>query len=458
MTPLTDLATLSPATPAPVRRSALSVLIRIIRNPMDALPRGIFTAPLVHVEALGRQRFYVLDPSLIQEALVGNADALSKGPELRRALGAALGEGLLTADGAHWRWQRQSAAPIFRHERLMAFLPAMLEAAADTRDRWRALPDGAEIDIGHEMMHTTFDIILETMLSGRANIDATRAERAITHYLETTGWVFALSLINAPSWMPYPGKRRAAAAARYLRGEIGRIAAAHRAAGSKSGDLIDLLLSASDPETGRTMTDAEITDNLLTFITAGHETTALGLAWTFDLLSRNPDCAARALKEIEDVTGGGALLPEHVGKLTYTRQVFQEAMRLYPPAPIIARAVTRAFTLGNRPVPVGAMIYVPIYALHRHTKLWDRPDQFDPDRFAPEPSKERHRYAYLPFGGGPRVCIGSSFAMMEGVAILATLLRAVQLTSVADQPPKPRMRLTLRPEGKRKMRVHRRAN
>ncbi len=457
MPPLTDLATPSPTVPAPVRRSALSVLIRIIRNPIDALPHGVFTEPLIHVEALGRQRFYVLDPPLIQEVLVGNADALTKGPELRRALGAALGEGLLTADGAHWRWQRQSAAPIFRHERLIAFLPAMLEAAADTRDRWLALPDGAEIDIGHEMMHTTFDIILETMLSGRANIDAARAERSITDYLETTGWVFALSLINAPSWIPYPGKRRAVAAAHFLRSEIGRIAAARRAAGSKSADLIDLLLSASDPESGRTMTDAEITDNLLTFIAAGHETTALGLAWTFDLLSRNPDCTALALKEIEKVTGGGALLPEHIGKLTYTRQVFQEAMRLYPPAPIIARAVTRAFTLGNRPVPVGAMIYVPIYALHRHTRLWDRPDEFDPERFAPEPSKVRHRYAYLPFGGGPRVCIGSSFAMMEGVALLATLLRAVNLTSVADQPPKPRMRLTLRPEGKIKMRVEHRA-
>lgn len=441
----------------PVRRSALGVLFRIIRNPIDALPPAVFHAPLVHVEALGRQRFYVMDPALIQEALVGNADALSKGPELRRSLGAALGEGLLTADGAHWRWQRQSAAPIFRHERLLAYLPAMLEAATDTRDRWAALAAGTKIDIGHEMMRTTFDIIVEAMLSGRANIDVAKVERAITHYLETTGWVFALSLLNAPSWAPYPGRARTAAAASYLRGEIGRITAARRAAGSQSGDLIDLLLSASDPETGRTMTDAEITDNLLTFITAGHETTALGLAWTFDLLSRNPDCEARALAEIEDVTGGGALLPEHVGRLAYTRQVFQEAMRLYPPAPIIARATIRPFTLDNRPVPVGSMVYVPIYALHRHTTLWERPNAFDPERFAAEPSKERHRYAYLPFGGGPRVCIGSSFAMMEGVTILATLLRAVRLTSTADQPPKPRMRLTLRPTGKLWMRVERRA-
>ena len=432
------------------------MLIRIIRNPIDALPPQVFYAPLVHVEVLGRQRFHILDPALIQETLVGNADALSKGPELKRSLGAALGEGLLTADGAHWRWQRQSAAPIFRHERLLAFLPTMLEVATGARDRWLALPPGAEIDIGHEMMRTTFDIIVETMLSGRANIDVARVEQSITHYLEPTGWVFALSLLSAPAWIPYPGRKRAAGAGAYLRGQIMHIAAQRRAAASRSGDLIDLLLSAADPETGRAMSDGEITDNVLTFITAGHETTALALAWTFDLLSRHPDCEANALAEIEAVTGGGDLLAHHVSQLTYTRQVFQEAMRLYPPAPIIARIATRPFSIAGRPVPVGSMVYVPIYALHRHKALWTRPEEFDPERFAAEPSKERHRYAYLPFGAGPRICIGSAFAMLEGVAILATLLRGAKLRSVAAQPPKPRMRLTLRPETKLMMRVERR--
>ena len=429
------------------------MLIRIIRNPIDAIPRAAYHAPMVHTEVLGRQRFHVMDPALIQEVLVGNADALAKGPELRRSLGAALGQGLLTADGAHWKWQRQSAAPIFRHDRLLAFLPAMLKAAADTKVRWLALSPGGTIDIGHEMMHTTFDIIVETMLSGRANIDVAQAERAITHYLEATGWVFALSLLNAPAWVPYPGKPRADRASGFLRGSILRITAARRSTGSHTGDLIDLLLSSSDPETGRTMSDDEITDNLLTFITAGHETTALGLAWTFDLLSRHPDIAARAIAEIEAVTGGGVLTPDHIGQLTYTRQVFQEAMRVYPPVPIIARITTRPFTLAGRPIPAGSMVYIPIYALHRHSALWDRPEEFDPDRFAPALSKDRHRYAYLPFGGGPRICIGSAFAMMEGVAILATLLRGVKLTHIAAVPPKPRMRLTLRPQEPLMMRV-----
>ena len=429
------------------------MLIRIIRNPLEALPKAVYDAPLTHTEFLGRQRFHVMDPALIQETLVGNADALAKGPELRRSLGPALGEGLLTANGANWKWQRQSASPIFRHDRLQTFLPAMLEAATETRDRWLKLPPGAEIDIGHEMMHTTFDIIVETMLSGHGNIDAAKVERGITQYLESTGWLFAMSLLNLPEWMPYPGRRRTGTSSRFLRGTIGQITAARRSAGSETGDLIDLLLQAADPETGRTMTDDEITDNLLTFITAGHETTALALAWSFDLLSRQPEYADRILAEIETVTGGGPIEPSHIGELTYTRQVFQEVMRLYPPAPIIARVTTRPFTLAGRPVPVGSIVYVPIYAIHRHRMLWDRPEDFNPERFAPEASKARHRYAYMPFGGGPRICIGSGFAMLEGVAILATLLRGVRLTSVAPQPPEPRMRLTLRPGKPLMMRV-----
>lgn len=454
---MTDSVALMPAIDPPIRRRPLGMLLRVIRNPLDALPPAVFHAPLVHVEILGRQRFHVLDPALIQETFVGNADALSKGPELKRSLGLALGRGMLTADGAHWRWQRQSATPIFRHERLLTFLPAMLQAATETRDRWLALGPGAEIDIGHEMMRMTFDIIVETMLSGRGNIDVVKTERAITDYLASTGWVFALSLLGLPERMPYPGKARTLAASGYLRKAVIDIAALRRVAPGRSGDLIDLLLSTSDPETGRTMTDEEITDNLLTFIAAGHETTALGLAWTFDLLSRHPEYEARAVAEIERVTGGGPLLPDHIAQLTYVRQVFQEGMRLYPPVPIIARIAARPFVLANRPVPTGSMVYVPIYALHRHSALWERPEVFDPDRFAPENAKQRHRYAYMPFGAGPRICIGSAFAQMEGVAILATLLHTIRLKSLADVPPKPRMRLTLRPEKKLWMRVERRS-
>jgi cytochrome P450 len=428
------------------RRSPLSVLPALVRDPLQALPPEVYRDPLVYSRVANRQRIFLLDPALIQEALVRNADALSKGEDVRRALGPALGQGLLTADGAHWRWQRQSVAPAFRHEKLVGLLPAMISAAERTRDRWIAMGSGATVRIGHEMMRTTFDIIVETMMSGPGGIDVVRVERGITDYLKPTGWIFALSILNAPDWVPYPGRGRARAATAYLRSAITGMIAERRRGGEVREDLVALLLGAADPETGRTMTDEEIADNLLTFITAGHETTALGLAWTLLLLAHHPEHEARVLSEIDAVTGGGPVRPEHVPGLTYTRQVFSEAMRLYPPAPIITRTATRAFPLGGFMVPEGAVIVVPIHAVHHHAAIWDQPERFDPERFAPEQAKGRHRYAYMPFGAGPRICIGSAFAQMEALAILAVLLKAVRLQPKSGSMPAPIMKVTLRPK------------
>jgi cytochrome P450 len=437
------------------RRFPLSVLPALVRDPLQALPPEIYREPVVYSQVAGRRRILLADPALIHEALVRNADALNKGEDVRRALGPALGQGLLTADGAHWRWQRQSVAPAFRHEKLMGLLPAMIAAAEKTRDRW--LASGSSIGIGHEMMRTTFDIIVETMMSGPAGIDVARVERGITDYLKPTGWVFALSILDAPEWLPNPGRSRARAAATYLRSAIARMIAERRRKPDGREDLVALLLAASDPESGRTMTDEDIADNLLTFVTAGHETTALGLAWTFLLLARHPEHEARVLAEIDEVARGEPVRPEHIARLAYTRQVFSEAMRLYPPAPIITRTATRAFPLGGFMVPQGAVLIVPIHAVHHHATLWESPERFDPERFAPEQAKDRHRYAYMPFGAGPRICIGSAFATMEAIAIMAVLLQAVRLRRQLDDMPAPMMKVTLRPKKEAEMLVERRS-
>ena len=436
------------------RRPAWTLLRALIRNPLEALPPEIFSEPIVFSQVNGSVRIHLADPEMIRAALVDHADHLTKSSDLRRALGPALGEGLLTADGAHWRWQRQTVAPAFQHGRLVAMLPAMIAAAEAARDAWLAAP--GVVDVGQAMMRTTFAIIVETMLSGRGGIDAERVERAITEYLEPAGWTFVLGLLNAPGWAPYPGRRRAMAAAAYIREAVLRMIAARRAAGAARDDLVALLLEAADPETGRRMTDAEVADNLITFITAGHETTALGLGWSFHLLAGAPEVEARVVAEVAAVTGGEPLLAEHVGRLSYTRQVFAEAMRLFPPAPIIARAVVRPFTLGRYTVPAGAALYVPVYALHRQARLWDEPLAFDPDRFSAEAVRERHRYAYLPFGAGPRVCIGSAFALMEAAAVHGVVLPAVRVRGVEGGAPVPRMRITLRPTRPLRMSVARR--
>jgi cytochrome P450 len=439
------------------RRPALSVLPALVRNPLQALPPEVYHEPVVYSRVAGQTRVLITDPTLIHEALVRNADSLSKGEDVRRALGPALGQGLLTADGPHWRWQRQSVVPAFRHETLLGLLPAMIAAAERTRDRWLDSPPQSEIGISHEMMRTTFDIIVQTMMSGPGHIDVARVEKGITDYLKPTGWVFALSILNAPERLPYPGRRRAKAAADYLRSAITDMIAERRRSGQQREDLVSLLLAASDPESGRMMIDTEITDNLLTFITAGHETTALGLAWTFHLLSRHPEHEAKVLAEIDEVVGADAVRPEHITRLAYTRQVFSEAMRLYPPAPIITRTATRAFQLGHFTIPAGTVVIVPIYAVHHHTALWDDPEKFDPGRFSAEQVKTRHRYAYMPFGAGPRICIGSAFATMEAVAILAVLLQALRLRSTSSDAASPTMRVTLRPKQELWMRIESRA-
>jgi cytochrome P450 len=434
-------------------RSPLAAGISMLRNPLEMMPPAIFHEPVVYARVGHRSQIFLADPVLIHEALVTHADILVKGEQFERILEPALGKGLLTADGAHWRWQRQSVSPAFRHDRIVGMLPPMIAAAETTRDRWLAAGPAPTLDIGHEMMRTTFDIIVSTMMSGSGQIDVDRVERSITEYLKATNWLFALGVFRAPDWTPYPGRRRAAEAVAYLRSTLMAVVDDRRRGGEARDDLVALLLAAADPASGRTMSNEEITDNLLTFVSAGHETTALGLAWTFYLLAQHPDVETRMLAEITAVTGGGPVRPEHVPALTYGRQVFSEAMRLYPPAPIITRTATRAFRLGDFEVPARAVLFAPIYAVHRHTSLWEDPERFDPERFAPEQVKQRHRYAYMPFGAGPRVCIGAAFATLEAVAILAVLLRAVALRRVSDEPPAPVMKLTLRPGRRLIMRV-----
>ena len=456
----TDLRTASPDTPgiAPVSKFATArVALSLIRNPLKALPPEIFSEPAVFTRLGGVMRVHLADPALIHEALVKNAHLLGKGEDVRRALGPALGQGLLTADGDHWKWQRQSVAAAFRHEKLLELLPVMIDAARRTQQRWHASPAG-DIDIGHEMMRTTFDIIVETMMSGGHGIDIARVEQSITDYLKPTGWTFALAMLGAPEWLPHPGRRKARAAVDYLRSSLATVISERRQNPIERNDLVSMLLEAKDPETGRMMSDTEIIDNLLTFITAGHETTALGLAWTFHLLSQNSDVERKVIDEIEAVTAGEPVAADHIARLTYTRQVFSEAMRLYPPAPVVTRTALQDFRLGEHDIPAGTVLYVPIYAVHRHTTLWEEPDRFDPSRFEPEKVKARHRYAYMPFGAGPRDCIGNAFAMMEAVAIFAVLLQDVHLRNKSPANTEPLMRVTLRPENRLMMQVSSRKN
>jgi cytochrome P450 len=423
------------------------LLSRIVRNLIESWPEAVYHEPLAEGRFLGRRTTYVCDPALIRQLLVDEADGLEREDFMLRALSPVLGRGVLTSDGAPWRAQRRTVAPMFRHDRIAHFVPAMEAAVAATRDRW--LHGDGRLDLLDEMMRTTFAIIGATMIPDEPGLDVEAFGHALTDYLDQVSWKIALTMLGAPAWAPYPGYLRGRRAARSLRGTIAGTIAARRTSGRDGADLLGLMLSARDPEGAASMSDDALVDNLLTFVAAGHETTALAMAWTFRLLADHPAIEARVLDEINaagPAVGGPDALP-------YTRQVVMEAMRLYPPAPLIVRRTLRPIRLGKTTLPAGRSVHVPVYAVHRHKALWASPEAFDPDRFSPDASAGRDKYGYLPFGAGPRICIGMSFALTECVTILRGLLPAFRFEPGTRNRPEARFKITLRPHGGMPMRV-----
>jgi len=232
-----------------------------------------------------------------------------------------------------------------------------------------------------------------------------------------------------------------------MREAVADLVRARRTAPSQRDDLLARLLGAKDPETGRPMSDGQLVDNLLTFLLAGHETTAKALTWALYLVARSPHWEARMLEEIGGVAGNGPITAEHISRLVVVGQVLKEAMRLYPPAPVLTRIANEPTELGGKQLDAGSLIVMPIFAIHRHRRLWQDPDRFEPERFAPEREQTYSRYQFMPFGAGPRICIGASFAMIEATAMLATFVRAARFEVPAGHNPVPISRVTLRPSG-----------
>ncbi len=331
----------------------LRFLRRLVDNPLATWPQAVFEEKTLEVPFGKRGLLFVMDPPLVDEVLVGKAASFPKAPIIRRTIGPAVGDdSIFTAEGAAWRWQRRAASPPFRHGTILSFLPAFTASAIATVDRLGA-SSGETVDMAEAMMETTFDVIVETMLSGRTRFDTKRFGEEISRYFDTVGWIAAYTTLRLPDWLPYPGRRRAMAGNRFLRAEMARVIAERRIAPSPVPDLLDALIAATDPEDGRAMTDAELADNLLTFVVAGHETTALALTWALWLVGHAPAVEARLLDEVERVVGAGPVEAAHIEGLAYTKQVIQEAMRLYPPAPIIPRIAAEDVTLGDRQLAKG---------------------------------------------------------------------------------------------------------
>jgi cytochrome P450 len=442
-----------PPAPPPLDRSLdLIDFLKVLRaNPLATWTNDHFERLIVSGEgALGRITV-ISDPAAIRHVLVDNAANYRKDDLQLRVLAPGLGRGLLTADGDEWRLQRRTLAPLFSPRTVASFLPDMNAAAERLVRRWRRNRPGRIVDLSLEMTRVTLDVLERTIFTNGPARDPDALGRAITRYFEAIGPIDPLDLFGMPDWLPRIGRVKARPAIRFFEEVVGELTDARRAlmASGKPAprDLLTLLLEAADPETGRGLSDLEVRANIVTFIGAGHETTANALSWSMYLLSKAPAVRERIEREVDEVLAERPVAAEDLERLVYTRAVLEEAMRLYPPVPFMSRAALAEDRIGTLRIPKGSLVTIAPYVLHRHRRLWDAPEAFDPERFLPERRARIDRFAYLPFGAGPRVCIGQAFAMQEATIVLAHAVRAARWDVVEGHEIRPVHRITLRPEG-----------
>lgn len=414
------------------------------RNVLELIPELATRLPIVSGRT-GRRWHMVMAPEALRRVLRENLENYPKSLVTKLILEPAIGESLFVAEGDEWLWQRRTAAPVFSHRNVAALAPVMTAAAERASDRIGAA-EGRAADMFDAMVTATFEVISDVTFSGGEGFDRASVHRAIEAYIGQTARVSLLDIMGLPRWVPRPGRMIASGAMREMKRISDAAIDRRRAEGAQPvPDLLDLLLEGADPKSGRRMTTAELRDNLLTFIVAGHETTALTLAWALYLCAFDQGVQAAAREEAQGVLGNRAATAGDVAALPLVRRIVDETLRMYPPAGFLSRTARAADRLMGTRIEPGDTVVLPIYALHRHHALWPDPDRFDPARFA-DP-KAIDRFAYLPFGDGPRICIGANFALQEAVIILATLLARFRFAPVPGRDPKPVMILTLRPEG-----------
>lgn len=395
--------------------------------------------------------YYLNHPDYIKEVLVTHGRNFIKDP-WTGWLRPMLGMGLLTSDGDFHLRQRRLMQPHFHRSRIATYADAMVESAEETRERWR---DGQRLDASSEMMSLTLDIVAKALFKSDVEEDTKDVGEALDAFM---AWFFLSSLPYSTflQKLPLPVNRRFAEARKKLDKTIYRLIREHRASGDQ-GDLLSMLLGAQDTEgNGGGMTDMQVRDEAMTIFLAGHETTANALAWTWYLLSRNPRVERELHRELDEVLGGRPPSLDDLSKLRYTEMVFSETLRLYPPAWGIAREAINEFELGGYTIPAGSVLSMSQYVVHRDPRWWPNPDNFEPLRWAPEEKAKRPKFAYFPFGGGNRLCIGEQFAWMEGALILATLAQRWQMRLATRHKVGTQPRITLRPKGGMPMVVRRR--
>jgi cytochrome P450 len=415
------------------------------RNLLEMWEEADFQREFMVAKLLNRRFFVCNSPETVETALSAkNASFERKSPQMRHALKPLIGDGLFISDGDVWRTRRRIVAPIVHISRMAQFAPTVVETALEARERWAGLET---LDALGEMAQLTAEIICRTIFGRELGRQHARdVVSGFADYQRVVGQIDLISLLGLPDWLPRwqsPALRRSV---RRIHGVLDGIVASYRAKhGTGEPSVIGLLLDAKDPETGQPLDDEAVRNEAAVIFMAGHETTANSLAWVWYLLSQAPDVEARLHAELDTVLGGRPPTLADVPRLVYTRAIFEETIRLYPPVPILSREALQDETIKRRRVPKGSIILVVPWLLHRHKKLWEAPDHFRPERFMPGGTRAVSRFAYIPFSIGPRICPGMAFGTTEAILCLATLAQSFKLRLQPGHRVEPICRLTLRP-------------
>jgi cytochrome P450 len=442
--------------------SPLGVARGFASDPLTTLEDIFHThGDVVRVRFFANQYFHFLSsPDAVRHVFATNADNYSKVPHPAFVLlSHVMGKGLVTADGPLWLRQRKLVQPAFTKQRVADYGRLMVDATRRMLERWTLVDQThAALNIDAEMMSLTLEIVGQTLFSLDIAGESGRVGAAFNQVSEQFAKLLGHPLGQALIALPFlPSIKQFNANIATLDEVVAEIISDRRVNPGDRGDLLSLLMAARDEGTGERMDDAQLRDEVMTLLLSGHETTADALTWTFYLLDRHPEVRGRLEGEVDEVLDGRDPTVEDLAALPYTRMVIQEALRLYPPIFLFARWSRGADEVLGHPIPANANVMVSPYVLHRNPDVWFEPERFDPERFSPAAVAERHPYAYLPFSGGPRQCIGVHFALMEAQLLLATIIGATRLRCTPGHRAVPGPQMTLRPKGGMPMYVSPRA-
>lgn len=425
-------------------------------NMVAAWPKSYYRRELIQLKFFHKRMFVMNRPEDIQHVMVANASNYRKSLANRQSLKPLLGKGVFVSEGKLWERQRKIMSPATHKKRLAGYAETMMEASSEIVDAWDGNGLGREVDLMEEMTLLTSDIITRTMFGVVLGERNKTLYQAFQDYLASHGRIHISELIGLPSWIPRPGQARGRTAVRQFDEVIaGVIDERHRQQEPKD-DLLQMLIDFRE-ESGEPMTGELLRDEVASIYLAGHETTAITLTWAFYLLHEHPDIKERLWDELERALAGRRPAYEDLSSLPLTRAIVDETLRLYPPVHVFSRQALGDDEISGTRVPRGSFMTISSWVLHRHQLHWKKPDRFDPDRFMPGRSKQVKSFAYIPFGAGPRVCMGKHFGLVEATLLLGLFAQNFDLRLRPGHPVEPLGRMTLRPHQGMPMQVVRRA-